>query len=176
MTINKTKLDGVLVIGSDLYPDERGWFAKTFDKDELDFNVMEENKSFSERTGTLRGLHFQNQPHCQAKLISCSQGSLLDIVVDLRKNSSSYKKWIAIELSAKNMKSLFIPKGFAHGFLTLEDNTEIEYKVDEPYYKRLDRNIRYDDPELKIKWKIKNPIMSDRDKEAPLLKDCDINL
>ena len=164
----------MLIIEPEIFEDDRGWFAKTFDNE--NFNIVEENRSFSEKAGTLRGLHFQNNPHNQAKLIRCLKGSLLDIAVDLRKNSPTYKKWVAVELSEENMKSMFIPKGFAHGFLTLEDNTEIEYKVDESYYKRLDRNVRYDDPELKIKWKIKNPIMSDRDKEAPLLKDCDINL
>jgi len=164
------------IIEPNIIKDERGWFSKTFDINDLGFLIKEENHSFSEKAGTLRGLHFQNKPKCQAKIVSCLRGRLLDIAVDLRKHSPNYKQWTAIELSAENKKQVYIPEGFAHGFLTLEDNTEIEYKVNDYYSSRLERVIRYDDPELAINWGIENPIMSDRDKNAPLLKDCDINL
>jgi dTDP-4-dehydrorhamnose 3,5-epimerase len=191
MILNKINLSEVILITPKILKDSRGWFVKSFDYSKFGFEIKEENKSFSKKNGTLRGLHFQNKPHSQAKLICCLKGSLLDIAVDLRKNSPTYLKHIAVELSEKNQKQLFIPKGFAHGFVTLENNTIIEYKVDEYYNKKAERTIRYNDPELKIKWKCEDymgklygsdiyvsltPILSSRDKKAPLLKDCDIKL
>ena len=176
MVIKPTALDGVFIIEPETIEDNRGYFSISFTKRDLDFDIKEENKSFNARSGTIRGLHLQNSPHSQSKLISCLKGRLIDIAVDLRKDSKTYKKWISVELSEDNLKQIFIPKGFAHGFITLEDNTELEYKVDDYYSESLDRSIRYDDPDLGINWKVKEPIISEKDKLAPLLKDCDIKI
>lgn len=180
MKIEKTKLDGVFIIEPDVFGDDRGWFMESYSKqklEELGVNIdfVQDNHSFSSRKGTLRGLHFQNNPHAQSKLIRCTKGEVLDVAVDIRKNSPTYKQWISVELTEKNHKQLFIPKGFAHGFLTLTGNVEFQYKVDEYYNKESDRSIRYNDPEIAIDWQLDDLILSDKDKDAPLLKDSDCN-
>ncbi|MCL1832634.1 MAG: dTDP-4-dehydrorhamnose 3,5-epimerase, partial [Oscillospiraceae bacterium] len=119
--------------------------------------------------------HFQNNPHAQIKLVRCTRGRIMDFFVDLRKNSSNYKKWGNIELSEENRKQVWIPHGFGHGFVTLTDNCEVLYKVDEFYFPEHDRSIAWNDPELAIEWGIGTPIISDKDKNAPLLKDSDVN-
>lgn len=138
-------------------------------------DFVQDNHSFSAQAGTLRGIHFQNNPMAQAKLIRCTKGAVLDVAVDLRKGSPTYKQWLSLELSAENKKMFFIPKGFGHGFLTLTDDAEFQYKVDEYYSPEQDRSIRFDDPELNVDWGIKSPTVSDKDKNAPLLKDSDVN-
>lgn len=180
MNITKTKLEGVLVLEPDVFGDDRGWFSESYNKKKLsdlglNIDFVQDNHSMSSLKGTLRGLHFQNNPHAQSKLIRCTKGAVLDVAVDLRKNSSTYKQWISIELTAENKKQFFIPKGFAHGFLTLTDDVEFQYKVDDYYDKESDRSIRFDDPEIGVDWGIENPILSDKDKSAPLLKDSDVN-
>lgn len=164
------------VIYPDIFPDKRGYFTKVYSQKELDFVCVEENHSFSLNKGTLRGLHFQNSPHAQAKIVRCVKGAILDVIVDLRKYSPTYMKWISSELSETNKRQLYIPKGFAHGFITLQDGTEIEYKVDDYYDKELERTVRWNDKLLGINWGVENPVLSDRDENAPLFKDCDINL
>jgi dTDP-4-dehydrorhamnose reductase/dTDP-4-dehydrorhamnose 3,5-epimerase len=129
----------------------------------------------SAKKGTLRGLHFQINSKSQAKLIRCTKGEILDVAVDLRKGSSTYKRWVAVELSESNKKQLIVPKGFAHGFLTLTDNAEVQYKVDEYYAPECDRSIRFDDPEIGVDWGIEDPILSEKDLKAPLLKDSDVD-
>lgn len=129
----------------------------------------------SAQKGTLRGLHFQTNPNAQTKLVRCTKGKILDVAVDLRKGSSTYKKWVGVELSDKNKKQLLIPKGFAHGFITLTDNVEVQYKVDEYYAPECDRSIRFDDPEIGVEWEIEDPILSEKDLSAPLLKDSDVD-
>ena len=135
--------------------------------------------SFTAKKGTLRGLHFQNDPMAQAKLVSCTKGTVIDVAVDIRKGSPTYKQWVAVELSEENKKMFFIPRGFAHGFLTLTDNVEFRYKVDNLYSKEHDRGIRYDDPSVNVDWGgLLNgiePILSDKDKNGPTLDESDYN-
>lgn len=180
MKITPTKIKEVLIIELDVFEDERGWFMETHNKKNLaglgiNADFVQDNCSFSKTKGVLRGLHFQNEPHSQAKLVTCTKGIALDVAVDLRKNSPTYKKWVAVELTEKNMRQLFIPRGFAHGFLALADNTELRYKVDNFYDKESDRSIRFDDPEIDVAWGNKNPILSAKDKNAPFLKESDVN-
>jgi len=180
MTIIKTEIEGLLIIDPKVFSDERGWFSETYNKKtflDLGINIdfIQDNHSLSKQKGVLRGLHFQNEPNPQTKLVRCTRGKIWDVAVDLRKSSSTYLKWIGIELSEENHKMFFIPSGFAHGFITLEENTEVQYKVDNFYNKSLDRSIYYADRKLNIDWKLSNVILSDKDKNAPLLKDSDIN-
>lgn len=178
MNIIKTKLEGAVIIEPKVFGDHRGWFTETYSKGKLnecgiDIDFVQDNHSFSAQKGTLRGLHFQLNPKAQTKLVRCTRGKILDVAVDLRKESSTYKKWIAIELTEDNKKQLLVPKGFAHGFLTLTDNVEVQYKVDEYYSPECDRSIKYDDEEIGVEWGIKSPILSNKDLKAPILKDSD---
>lgn len=180
MKIVETKLNGVLIIEPDVFTDSRGWFTEAYNKKNfkdlnIDIDFIQDNHSFSYKKGTLRGLHFQNEPFAQTKLVRCTKGAVLDVAVDLRRNSKTYKEWVAVELSAENKKQILIPKGFAHGFMLLEDNSEFHYKVDNHYSKDHDRSIRFDDPEISINWGIENPILSEKDLNAPFLKDSDVN-
>lgn len=140
---------------------------------------VQDNHSLSTKKGTLRGLHFQNDPMSQAKLVSCTRGTVIDVAVDLRRGSPTYKQWVSAELSAENKLQFYIPRGFAHGFLTLTDDVEFEYKVDNLYSKEHDRGIRYDDPEIGVDWggllKGLTPILSEKDTNGPLLADSDVN-
>lgn len=180
MNIISTKIAGLKIIEPDVFGDDRGWFYESYSKkklEELGINCqfVQDNHSYSAQKGTLRGLHFQNNPKSQSKLIRCSRGAVLDVAVDLRKDSPTYKQWVGVELSAENKKQFFIPKGFAHGFLTLTNDVEFQYKVDEYYDKETDRSIRFDDPEITVDWGIANPILSEKDMKAPFLKDSDFN-
>ncbi|OGI95622.1 dTDP-4-dehydrorhamnose 3,5-epimerase [Candidatus Nomurabacteria bacterium RIFCSPLOWO2_01_FULL_42_17] len=180
MKIIPTKIKDVLVIEPDVFEDHRGWFVEYYNKQKwadagMNIDFIQDNVSFTKKSGTLRGLHFQNSPFSQAKLVSCIGGAVLDVVVDLRKNSPTYKKWFSIELTEENKKQLFIPRGFAHGFLSLTDNSMVEYKVDNSYNKQAERILRFNDPEIGISWGNNNPILLERDEKAPLLKDCDVN-
>lgn len=180
MKITPTKIEGVLIIEPDIFGDSRGWFFESYSKQKLkdtgiDVDFVQDNHSFSGTKGTLRGLHFQNAPHSQSKLIRCTRGVVLDVAVDLRKDSPTYKEWVSIELSAENKKQFFIPKGFAHGFLTLTDDVEFQYKVDDYYDKETDRSIRFNDPDIAVDWQYDQPILSDKDNNAPLLKNSDVN-
>jgi len=180
MRVTKTKFKGLLVIETDVYQDNRGWFTETYTKKEfdnygIDIDFIQDNQSYSAKKGTLRGIHFQINPKAQSKLVRCTRGAIIDTVVDLRKGSDTYKQWFSIELSAENRKQLFIPKGFGHAFITLVDDVEVQYKVDEYYSQEHDRSIRFDDPELNIDWGIENPIISPKDLNAPFLKDYEPN-
>ncbi len=180
MKIVSTKIEDVKIIEPDVFGDERGWFFESYSKKKLaelgiEVDFVQDNHSMSAARGILRGLHFQLAPKAQAKLIRCTKGAVLDVAVDLRKNSPTYKKWVSVELSAENKKQFFIPKGFAHGFLTLEPDTEFQYKVDEYYSAEHDRGIRFDDSEIGVDWGVSEPILSDKDRNAPLLKDSDVN-
>ena len=139
----------------------------------IDSVFVQDTHSFTELKGTIRGLHFQNGAAAQAKLVRVLSGAVLDVAVDLRKGSPHYLKWVAVELSAENKRMLYIPRGFAHGFLTRKDNTEFLYKVDNAYSPENDRSIRFDDPQIGVDWGIKTPILSDKDRNAPLLNDSD---
>ncbi|MCL1881183.1 MAG: dTDP-4-dehydrorhamnose 3,5-epimerase [Oscillospiraceae bacterium] len=175
MKIEKTFIGDLKIIHPTVFEDERGWFYEAFSAKHLpNLTFVQDNHSKSLKAGTLRGLHFQTEPFAQTKLVRCTKGSLLDVAVDLRQDSPTYKKWFSLELSAENKKQLLIPKGFAHGFVTLESNTEIQYKTDNFYSREHDRSIRYDDPEIGIEWGLtEEPVLSDKDSNAPFLKeDC----
>ncbi|MDR0314812.1 MAG: dTDP-4-dehydrorhamnose 3,5-epimerase [Oscillospiraceae bacterium] len=174
----KTKLDGVLLVKPDIFDDNRGWFFEMYSyKKYSDLGIkarfIQDNRSKTVRKGTIRGLHFQKKDMAQSKLITCTKGTIKDVVVDIRKNSKSYKRWIAVTLSEDNKYQLFIPKGFAHGFLTLTDDVEILYKVDEYYSAEHDRSICFSDPGIGVRWDTEDPVLSDKDKNAPLLQDSD---
>jgi dTDP-4-dehydrorhamnose reductase/dTDP-4-dehydrorhamnose 3,5-epimerase len=180
MKVIKTRFKGLLIVETDVYGDNRGWFTETYTKNKfvdkgIDVDFVQDNQSYSAQKGTLRGIHFQTNPKAQSKLIRCTRGVIIDTVVDLRKGSDTYKQWFSIELSADNKKQLFIPKGFGHAFITITDDVEVQYKVDEYYYKEHDRSIRYDDADIGVEWGIENPILSEKDLKAPLLKDSDVN-
>lgn len=151
------------------------WSKKSFEALGLSYEFVQDNHSFSAQKGTLRGLHFQMNPHAQAKLVRCARGAILDVAVDIRKGSESYGKWVAVELSAENKKQLLIPRGFAHGFLTLTDDAEILYKADQYYAPEADRSIVWNDPAIGIEWGIVSPVLSRKDQDAPLLADSDAN-
>lgn len=180
MKIIKTEIDDVLILEPRVFGDHRGWFTETYSKTKfqelgIDIDFVQDNHSMSAQKGTLRGLHFQTNPKAQTKLVRCTKGKILDVAVDLRKGSSTYKQWVGVELSEDNKMHLLIPKGFAHGFLTLTDDVEVQYKVDEYYAPECDRSIRFDDPEIGVDWGIENPILSEKDLKAPLLKDSDVD-
>ena len=172
MTITETKLPGVYIIEPRVFSDSRGWFMETYSKKktpQFDCEFVQDNHSFSLEKGTLRGIHFQQPPMEQAKLVRCIRGALMDFVIDLRTDSQTYKQWVSIKLTDENKKQLFIPRGFGHAFVTLAENTEIEYKADNYYSPEHDSAINWADPDLGIDWGINNPILSDKDKNAPFL-------
>lgn len=180
--IKETAISGVVEIHPDRFDDHRGFFSETYSHRRLaQFGINEtfvqDNLSFSVSPSVLRGLHFQREPHAQAKLISVITGSVFDVVVDIREGSPTYRKWFGLEISAKKGNQLFVPKGFAHGFLTLEPNTSVFYKVSDYYSQDDERSIRYDDPEIGIAWPVTSDkhVISDKDNDAPKLVDIDNN-
>ena len=169
-----TPLAGACVIEPELLEDERGFFARSFCQNEfrahgLNPVVAQCNVSFNRKRGTLRGLHYQAEPHADAKLVRCTRGAVWDVIVDVRKGSPTARKWHAVELTAENRRALYIPAGFAHGFQTLEDDTEILYQMSEFYHPDLARGLRWDDPKLGIGWPLPDPILSPRDRAYALL-------
>ena len=178
MKIIDTKIPEVKIIEPDVFGDHRGYFFETWSEAKykaLNFVPVQDNESFTAKKGTLRGLHFQQAPMAQAKIVRVVQGSVLDVAVDIRKGSPTYLQWVAVELSAENKRQFFIPRGFAHGFLTLSDDVVFCYKVDNLYSKECDRSIRFDDPQIGVDWGITDPVLSDKDLNAPLLTDSDCN-
>lgn len=180
MTVTKTAIEGLLVLEPNVFGDHRGWFTETYSKRALEkagiiADFVQDNQSMSVQKGTLRGLHFQNHPMAQAKLIRCIQGAILDVAVDLRSGSASYCQWVSVELNEQNKKQFFLPKGFAHGFITLTDQVQVEYKVDAYYSPEHDRSIRFDDPQIGVDWGTELPVLSAKDANAPMLKDSDIH-
>ena len=178
MKIIKTNFTGLYVMVPKIFFDNRGWFTESFNEkflNEIDRNIrfIQDNHSLSIKKGTLRGLHFQAKPYEQTKLIRCTRGRIFDVVVDLRKKSNTYLKWYGIELSAKNKKMLYIPKGFAHGFITLVANSEVQYKVDNHYQKNSEFTIKYDDSHLDIRWPNMKKILSDKDKNGYNISELD---
>jgi dTDP-4-dehydrorhamnose 3,5-epimerase len=162
----------VVEIELDLHRDERGFFArswcqKEFETEGLDLNTVQCNVSFNEKKGTLRGMHFQAAPSPEAKLVRCTQGAIYDVVIDLRAESPTYKQWIGLKLTAENRRMLYIPEGCAHGFLTLEDKTEVFYQMSEFYHPELARGFRWDDPAFQIKWPATVEVISERDRTYP---------
>lgn len=180
MHITETEIKDVKIVEPDVFGDNRGWFMESYSYKKykdlgIDVEFIQDNRSRTEKKGTLRGLHFQTAPMAQSKLLCCTKGAIMDVAVDLRRNSPTYLKWISVELTEDNKKQIFIPKGFAHGFVTLTDNVEVMYKVDEYYAPENDRSIRFDDPQINVMWGVDDPILSAKDKSAPLLKDSDVN-
>ncbi|WRP06314.1 dTDP-4-dehydrorhamnose 3,5-epimerase [Rossellomorea aquimaris] len=181
MRVIKTELEGVKVIEPTVLGDHRGWFMETYSNSKflefgLDLNFVQDNQSFSAAKGTLRGLHYQLNPKAQTKLVRCTKGAIFDVAVDIRKNSPCFGEWFGIELTEENKKQLLVPKGFAHAFMTLTDNVEVQYKVDELYSPENDRGIIWNDPEIGIEWPFNvTPILSEKDQKAPLLKDAENN-
>jgi len=170
MEIKKTPIVDLLIIQPKVFPDDRGYFYESYNKSKLEalnFNetFVQDNVSKSAK-GVLRGLHFQKEPHAQGKLIQVLKGSVLDVAVDIRKDSNTYGQHFAIELSEENKTQLFIPVGFAHGFLTLEDDTIFSYKCTNFYNKESEGSILWNDPDLAINWIEKNPTVSEKDRKA----------
>lgn len=181
MPFNHTEIPGLVIFEPNIFNDERGYFFESFNEKQfaeqgLPTHFVQDNQSGSSY-GVIRGLHYQMHPHAQAKIIRVLQGSILDIAVDIRKNSPTWLKVFSIELSAENKKQLFIPAGFAHGFSVLSEKANVLYKCDKLYNKESEQGIRYDDPSLKIDWKIpvEKRIVSEKDRNLPLLADCKNN-
>jgi dTDP-4-dehydrorhamnose 3,5-epimerase len=172
MIFDETKLAGVFEIVPDLNSDARGFFARSWCQKEfegrgLNPKVVQCNISFNARKGTLRGMHYQDAPYQEAKLVRCTKGSIYDVVVDLRPESPTFKHWIAVVLTAENRNMVYVPEGCAHGFLTLEDETEVFYQMSEFYHAELSRGVRFDDPAFQIFWPDKVEVMSERDRTYP---------
>lgn len=180
MKVIKTDIKDLLIIEPNVFGDSRGWFSETYNEKkfkDVGINIIfkQDNHSYSKQKGVLRGLHFQNEPYAQTKLVRCTRGKIYDVAVDLRKSSPTYLKWIGIELTPENHKMFLIPQGFAHGFITLEEDSEVQYKVDNLYNINTDRAIRHNDPDINVIWPLNKVILSEKDKKAPNLKDSDVN-
>lgn len=178
--IKPTDLTGIFIISPRRFGDDRGFFCETWNASVLaehgiNTAFVQDNQSLSSNVGTVRGLHYQSPPHAQDKLVRCGRGALLDVAVDIRKDSPTYGEWIGVKLSAENGKQLLIPKGFLHGFVTLEPDTEILYKCSDYYAPECDGVIRFDDPGIGIDWGISpdKAVLSKKDATAPFLKDFD---
>jgi len=171
MRFEKTPLPGAWLIELDLLGYERGWFARTFDADEFQRRgmnpaVVQCSASFNERRGTLRGLHYQAEPHGESKLVRCVSGAIFDVAVDLRADSSTFRRWHGVELSASNRLAFYIPAGLAHGFQTLTDHAEVLYQMGDPYVPDAARGVRFDDPAFGVRWPALDGerIVSERDR------------
>ncbi|MDH4984426.1 dTDP-4-dehydrorhamnose 3,5-epimerase [Aminobacter anthyllidis] len=178
--VSNLGLDGVLEIRVPRFEDARGFFSETWNADKLAqagvaVDFVQDNHSLSRERGVLRGLHFQLPPFAQDKLVRVLRGSIFDVAVDIRKGSPSFGKWVGLTLSAKEWNQILVPKGFAHGFVTLEPDTEVVYKVSAPYSQPHDRSIRFDDPAIAVAWPVPaaEVILSDKDAVAPLLADVE---
>ena len=169
MKVIKTEIDGVYVVEPQVFGDERGWFMESYSKarlPEIQADFVQDNHSYSSKKGVLRGIHFQNGEHAQAKLVRVCRGAVLDVAVDLRKGSPTYKKWVAVELSAENKKQFFIPKNFAHGFFVLSDYAEFAYKCTDFYHPNDEGGLKFDDPDIGVAWPFEKGtelIMSEKD-------------
>lgn len=178
MDLIKTKLDGVYILIPKVFGDHRGffmesWSRRTMEEAGLYYDFVQDNHSLSTVKGTLRGIHFQRGDKAQAKLVRCVRGAVLDVAVDLRHDSQTYKQWIAVELSEENQKQMLIPRGFGHGFVTLTDHVEFLYKADNYYAPEADGGIRWNDPDIAVDWGIEHPILSEKDTKNPFLKDIE---
>jgi dTDP-4-dehydrorhamnose 3,5-epimerase len=176
MQIDPTALPDVLIVTPQRFGDARGWFMETWNAARmadagLDLPWVQDNHSFSAAKGTLRGLHFQSPPRAQDKLVRCTRGAILDVAVDIRTGSPCYGQWVGVELTPDNGRQLFVPKGFLHGFLTLTDDTEVQYKCTDLYAPDHDGAVCWDDPAIGIDWGVAAPTLSDKDSNAPLLAD-----
>jgi dTDP-4-dehydrorhamnose 3,5-epimerase len=172
VTFLATKLAGVFEILPELKTDERGFFARTwcqreFESNHLNAGVVQCSISFNRRQGTLRGLHYQEAPYQEVKLVRCTKGAIYDVVVDLRRDSPTFKSWVAATLTAENRKALYVPEGCGHGLITLEDDTEVFYQISEFYREHLSRGVRWNDPAFGIVWPREVQVISERDRTYP---------
>lgn len=180
MEVEELELEGVKIFIPKYFGDNRGYFVETYSSRTMaelgvHLEFVQDNQSYTAKKGTIRGIHFQKNPTAQTKLVRCTKGRVMDYVVDLRKDSPTFKKWISVELSPENKKQIFIPAGFGHAYRTLEDDCEVQYKVDNWYEPKDDRTIAWNDPEIGIDWEIEDPILSEKDAHSPFLKDSDVN-
>jgi dTDP-4-dehydrorhamnose 3,5-epimerase len=176
LKIKKTIIKDCFVIEPDLFEDARGWFTRVFCDDAFaeikkDLHFKQINHSYNKKKGTFRGMHYQEPPFAEEKLIRCITGSVIDFILDLRKDSETFLKYIAVELNPKNKTMVFLPKGVAHGFITLDDDTELLYHHTVSYYKDADKGLRFNDPKIDIRLPIEISIISEKDKSYPLLTD-----
>lgn len=172
MRLIRAGLEGVYLIEIDRLEDDRGFFARTWCRTELrllglESELVQSSVSFNTRKGTLRGMHFQLPPFEEAKYVRCTLGAVYDVVLDLRAASSTYRKWAGFELSAENRRSVYVPKGCAHGFQTVEENTELFYQMTESYHPEAASGVRWDDPAFGISWPLPQPILSEADRSYP---------
>ena len=175
MKVTALPIDGVLLIEPQIFGDARGWFYETYNEERYRVagvceTFVQDNQSFSQKN-VVRGLHFQKPPFTQAKLVSVIQGAVLDVAVDLRAGSPTYGQYVSAVLTGENHYQLFVPKGFAHGFSVLEDNTIFAYKCSNLYNKESEGNIVYNDPDIHVEWGVDNPILSEKDKIGPTLRE-----
>lgn len=171
-----TAFPGLLVLTPRVFQDARGFFLESYSRERfreagVACEFVQDNHAYSRERGVLRGLHFQAPPHAQAKLVWVTRGAVFDVVVDLRAGSPAFGRWHGFLLTAQNFRRLFIPKGFAHGYVTLEPDTEFMYKVDAPYAPKSEGGLRWDDPDLGVEWPVADVLLSDKDKALPLWKD-----
>ncbi|MCV9910492.1 dTDP-4-dehydrorhamnose 3,5-epimerase [Brucella sp. HL-2] len=181
MQVRSLGLDGVLEINPRKFGDDRGFFsetynAKSFAEAGIDLNFVQDNHSYSAAKGVVRGLHYQLPPFAQDKLVRVIRGSILDVAVDIRKSSPTFGRWVSLEVSAKKWNQILVPQGFAHGFMTLVEDTEVIYKVTSYYSPEHDRSIRFNDPAIGIDWPISSSSvqLSDKDQKAPLFADAEV--
>jgi len=172
LIFRETRLKGACLIEPEKRCDDRGFFARTWCEKEfadhhLNPRVVQCNISFNKRKGTLRGMHYQIAPAAEAKLVRCTNGAIYDVIIDLRPDSPTFKQYVAVTLSGQDHKMLYVPEDFAHGFVTLEDNTEVFYQMTAFYSPQHSRGVRWDDPAFGIEWPVHDPIMLDRDREYP---------
>ncbi len=180
MIFTATKLPGAFIIDLERHEDERGFFARSWCQEEfaahgLDGRLVQCNVSYNLKKGTLRGLHLQVAPYAEAKLVRCTRGRMYDVAVDLGQDSTTFRQWVAVELTAENRRMLYVPAGMAHGFQTLEDETEVFYQMSAFHHREAARGVRWDDAALGMKWPIVPPVLSQRDRAYPDLAtwlDC----
>jgi len=180
MKLISTDIKDVVIIEPVVHGDSRGYFVESFQQEKfwelgVDHKFIQDNQSLSALPGTLRGLHYQLKPKAQTKLVRVVQGAVYDVVVDLRKNSSTFGQHVGVILSSENHRQLLVPKGFAHGICTLTPNTILMYKVDEYYSPENDRSIMWNDPDLGIEWPVRKPVVSEKDANAQLFREAEIN-
>lgn len=173
MIFTETKLKGAFVIDIEPLEDERGFFARAWCKDEferhgLNLGIAQCNISFNKKRGTLRGMHYQASPFEEAKFVRCIAGAIYDVIIDLRSDSATFREWFSVELSAENHRALYVPEGFAHGFQTLVDNSEVFYQMSEIFHPEYARSLRWDDLAFEIVWPIPDPILSEKDSNSSL--------
>ena len=172
MRFVKTRLEGAFIIEPDAQADDTGFYVRSWCQHEFEFlglnkRPVQSNVSFNKKRGTLRGLHYQADPYSEAKLVRCTLGAVYDVIVDLRQESPTYLQWMSAELTQKNRRLLYVPEGFAHGFMTLRDNTEVFYQMTQFYMPEFSRGIRWDDPQFDIRWPMQVSVISEKDGRYP---------